>query len=232
MDIQHELADYLKARGMEDQFLWWIQWLHSYQYKKETATGKKSPSLYILSQSVYQLQRHQGLSQDFASNSKFLIFNLKIVFPKMNGQYLSAIYVSNYFDQSAKSPGSSGTDISFRTTFPCRASSYWFYLTCIISGLPEISYNICQNVIICHVLFLMDLMIIKPFSKFYCIVSIFLSICAIFLHKKMCSAQKISLPITNMYLPERPFIKNSLAGASGLVLQLVFTICKIITDLK
>ena len=39
----------------------------------------------------------------------------------------------------------------------------------------------------------------------------------------MCSAQKISLPIramkTKMYLPESPFFKNSLAGASGLVLM-------------
>ena len=68
----------------------------------------------------------------------------------------------------------------------------------------------------CYVLFLMDLMIPKPFSfKFCCIVCIFLGICAIFLHKKMCSDQKISLTIrvvkTKIYLPECPFFKNSLA---------------------
>ena len=70
--------------------------------------------------------------------------------------------------------------------------AYDFNSPNIISGLPEIGYNICQNV----VLFLIDLMIVKPFSFKFCrIVSIFLGIYANFLHEKMCSAQKISLPI-------------------------------------
>ena len=74
----------------------------------------------------------------------------------------------------------------------------------------------------CHVLFLMDLMIAKPFSfKFCCIVSIFLGICAIFLHKKCVVLRKSACPLgrvkTKMYLPESPFFKNSLAGRSGLV---------------
>ena len=76
----------------------------------------------------------------------------------------------------------------------------------------------------CHVLFLMDLMIVKLFPfKFYCIVSIFLGICAIFLHKKCVALRKSACPLgqvkTKMFLPESPFFKNSLAGASGLILM-------------
>ena len=76
----------------------------------------------------------------------------------------------------------------------------------------------------CHVLFLMDLIIEKPFSfKFCCIVSIFLGICAIYLHKKCVVLRKSACPFgqvkTKMYLPESPFFKNSLAGASELVLM-------------
>ena len=77
----------------------------------------------------------------------------------------------------------------------------------------------------CHVLFLMDLMIVKLFSfKIYCIVSIFLGICAIFLQKKCVALRKSACPLiraseTKMLLPESPFFKNSLAGASGLVLM-------------
>ena len=98
---------------------------------------------------------------------------------------------------------------------------YDFNLPDIISGLPEISYNIMPE---CHVLFLMDLMIVKPFSfKFCCIVSIFLGICGIFLYKRCVMLKKSDCPFgqvkTKMYLPEMPFFKNSLAGASGLVLM-------------
>ena len=76
----------------------------------------------------------------------------------------------------------------------------------------------------CHVSFLMGLMIVKPFSfKFCCIVSIFLRICAIFLHKESVVLKKSACPFgqvkIKMYLPESPFFKNSLAGASGLVLM-------------
>ena len=75
-----------------------------------------------------------------------------------------------------------------------------------------------------HVLFLMDLMIVKPFSfKFCCIVSIFLGICANLLHEKCLVLRKSACLFrqvkTKMYLPESPFFKNSLAGASGLVLM-------------
>ena len=74
----------------------------------------------------------------------------------------------------------------------------------------------------CHVLFLMYLMIIKPFSfRFCCIVRIFLGICAIFLHKKCVVVRKSACHFgqvkTKMYLPESPFFKNSLG--SGLVLM-------------
>ena len=81
----------------------------------------------------------------------------------------------------------------------------------------------------CHVLFLMDLMIVKPFScKFCCIVpffvSIFLGIRAIFLHEKCVVVRKSDGPFgqvkTKMYLPKSPFFKNLLAGASRLVLLL------------
>ena len=76
----------------------------------------------------------------------------------------------------------------------------------------------------CHVSFLMDLMIVKPLSfKLCCIVSIVLGICAIFLHKKCVLLRKSACPFgqvkTEMYLPESPFFKNSLARASGLVLM-------------
>ena len=40
----------------------------------------------------------------------------------------------------------SGTNISLRTNLPCRASGIWFlhnFIIFIISGLPEISLNIC-----------------------------------------------------------------------------------------
>ena len=85
----------------------------------------------------------------------------------------------------------------------------------------------------CHVLFLMDLMVVKPFSfKLCCIVSIFLGICAIFLHKKCVVLRKSACPFgqvkTKMYLPESPFFKNSLARASLLVLMPnpgVFQVC-------
>ena len=74
----------------------------------------------------------------------------------------------------------------------------------------------------CHVLFLMDLMIVKPFSlKFCCIVSIFLGICVSLLHEKCAVLRKSACPFglvkTKMYLPKSPFFLNSLAGASGLV---------------
>ena len=77
----------------------------------------------------------------------------------------------------------------------------------------------------CHVLFLMDLMIVKPFSFKLCyIVSIFLGICAIFIHTKCVALRKSAYPFgqvkTKMYLPESHFFKNSLAGPSGLVLML------------
>ena len=76
----------------------------------------------------------------------------------------------------------------------------------------------------CHVLLLIDLMILKPFSLKFCyFVSISLGICAIFLHKKCLVLRKSACPFgqvkTKIYLPESPFFKNSLAGASGLVLM-------------
>ena len=74
-------------------------------------------------------------------------------------------------------------------------------------------------------------MIVKPFSyKFCCIVSIFLGICAVFLHKKWEVLRKSTCPFgqvkTKMYLPESRFFKNSLARASMLVLmsKLVFNV--------
>ena len=70
-------------------------------------------------------------------------------------------------------------------------------------------------------LFMMDLMILKPFSFYFiaCSVYIYGYLCHFYI--KMCSIQKTDLPIhsrvqSNMYLPESPFFKNSLAGTSGL----------------
>ena len=76
----------------------------------------------------------------------------------------------------------------------------------------------------CHVLILMNLIIVKPFSfKLCCSVSIFLGICAIFLHKKCLVLRKSACPFgqvkTKMYLPGSPFFKNSPAGVRGLVLM-------------
>ena len=70
----------------------------------------------------------------------------------------------------------------------------------------------------------MALIIVKPFPfKFCCIISIFLGICAIFVHKKCVVIRKSACPFgqvkTKMYLPESPFFKNSLAKASRLVLM-------------
>ena len=69
----------------------------------------------------------------------------------------------------------------------------------------------------------MDLMILKPFSlKLRYIVIILLGFCGIFYIKRWVFLRKSACPFgqvqTNMYLPESPFFKNSLAGASGLVL--------------
>ena len=74
----------------------------------------------------------------------------------------------------------------------------------------------------CHVLFLMDLVIVKPFSfKLCCNVSIFLGICAIFLLKKCVVLRESACPfrqvktVLNMYLPESPFSKIHLPGQAG-----------------
>ena len=71
-------------------------------------------------------------------------------------------------------------------------------------------------------IFLIDLLILKPFSfKLCCTVSIFLGIRAIFLYKRCVVPRKSTCPFeqvqTKMYLPESPFFKSSLAGASTYV---------------
>ena len=58
---------------------------------------------------------------------------------------------------------------------------------------------------------------------YHCCISIFLGICAIFIHRKCVVLRKSACPFgqvkTIMYLLESPFFKNSLAEASGLVLM-------------
>ena len=66
----------------------------------------------------------------------------------------------------------------------------------------------------CHVLFLMDLMFLKPFFlNFVALLSIFLGICAIFLHKKCVVLRKSACPFgqvqTEMYLPESRLVVMS-----------------------
>ena len=77
-----------------------------------------------------------------------------------------------------------------------------------------------------HVLFIMELIILKHFRfSFVAFFAYFWVFGPFTIEKNVLSLQKMSLPIrqvkTKMYLPESPFFKNSLAGASGLVLMSV-----------
>ena len=75
-----------------------------------------------------------------------------------------------------------------------------------------------------HVSFLMDLMILKPFSfKFVALIAHFWVFVPFFyinelvmLRKSACLFVQVQ---TKIYLPESPFLKNSLAGASMQVLM-------------
>ena len=97
-----------------------------------------------------------------------------------------------------------------------------FYLSDEIFGLSKIVYNIIASVayIIHH-----NLIIWRPFSLYNCFESfVYFCVCAIF-YKKSLVFRKSACPLrhvqTKMYLSERPFFNNSLAGASGQVLMLV-----------
>ena len=75
-----------------------------------------------------------------------------------------------------------------------------------------------------HLVFLIDLMTLKPFSfKFVALLAYFWVFVTFFYIKKCVVLRKPACPFgqvqTTMHLPQRPFFKNSLAGASRLVLM-------------
>ena len=114
--------------------------------------------------------------------------------------------------------GQPGTNISFRTNFPCRASCLWVLLARHDLWLAR---NKLEHILEWHVLFIKDLMIWKPFPfSFCCIVCICLCICAEFSIYKCVDCSENQLAYSGKWklkctCPKAIFSKLHLPGQSG-----------------